>query len=88
MNFDIKELERVLGKYGAELWHKSQGKHSGTVTPFHEAKSISTENTFEENKTEMAFSTFRTGADDRKSCVRTKAGRETCRLPGCKNPLR
>ena len=53
--FDIKELERTLGNYGVELWHKSYGKHSGTVTPFHEAKSISTENTFEENKTEMSF---------------------------------
>ena len=53
--FNIKELESALGKYGAELWQKSQGKHTGTVTPYHEAKSISTENTFEENKTDMRF---------------------------------
>ena len=53
--FGIKELERALGKYGVELWHKSHGKHSGIVTPYHEAKSISTENTFEENKTEISF---------------------------------
>jgi DNA polymerase-4 len=53
--FDKDELERQLGKYGLELWYKSQGEHHGVVTPYHEAKSISTENTFEENKTDMAF---------------------------------
>lgn len=53
--YDIKELERTLGNYGIELWNKSQGKHSGVVTPYHEAKSISTENTFEENKADIAF---------------------------------
>lgn len=53
--FDIKALESALGKYGTELWNKSQGKHKGIVTPYHEAKSISTENTFEENKTDMRF---------------------------------
>jgi DNA polymerase-4 len=53
--FDIKALERALGKYGTELWHKSYGKHTGVVTPYHEAKSISTENTFEENKSDMRF---------------------------------
>lgn len=52
---DIKELERALGKYGAELWDKSHGKHTGVVSAFHEAKSISTENTFEENKSDPAF---------------------------------
>lgn len=54
-NADIKDLERALGKYGAELWHKSQGIHTGEVTSYHEAKSISTENTFQENKADMAF---------------------------------
>lgn len=46
-------LEKRLGKYGAELWNKSQGIHHGEVTPYHEAKSISTENTFEENLTDV-----------------------------------
>lgn len=53
--YDIRILERVLGKYGGELWHKAQGKHEGEVVAFHEAKSISTENTFEENKTDLKF---------------------------------
>lgn len=42
-------LEKKLGKYGADLWQKSQGLHFGEVHAYHEAKSISTENTFEEN---------------------------------------
>lgn len=53
--YDVKELERALGKYGLELYHKSLGKHTGEVSPYHEAKSISTENTFEENKSDLKF---------------------------------
>lgn len=45
----IAFLERHLGKYGAELWNKANGIHYSEVIPYHEAKSISTENTFEEN---------------------------------------
>lgn len=48
-------LEKALGKYGADLWKKSQGLHEGEVHAYHESKSISTENTFEENKTDTAF---------------------------------
>lgn len=42
-------LEKRFGKYGIDLWNKSQGIHHGEVSPYYEAKSISTENTFEEN---------------------------------------
>ena len=45
----IDFLENRFGKYGADLWNKAQGIHNGSVVPYHEAKSISTENTFEEN---------------------------------------
>jgi DNA polymerase-4 len=45
----IEILEKRLGKYGHELWFKSRGIHHGEVVPYHEAKSVSTENTFEEN---------------------------------------
>jgi DNA polymerase IV len=45
----IEILEKKLGKYGHELWFKSRGIHHGEVIPYHEAKSVSTENTFEEN---------------------------------------
>lgn len=48
-------LEHYLGNYGLDLWHKAQGRHEGEVTPYHEAKSVSTENTFDENKTDLNF---------------------------------
>jgi len=51
----IALLEKVLGKSGADLWKKSQGIHDGVVQPYHESKSISTENTFEENKMDVGF---------------------------------
>jgi DNA polymerase-4 len=53
--YDAKELERVLGKYGLELWNKSHGIHTSEVSRYHEAKSISTENTFEENTASEKF---------------------------------
>ncbi|MCW3090750.1 MAG: polymerase [Ferruginibacter sp.] len=49
------ELEDRLGKWGADLWNKSFGRHSGVVTQYHEAKSVSSENTFNENKTDIHF---------------------------------
>lgn len=48
-------LEERLGKWGADLWYKSQGIHNGAVTPYHESKSVSSENTFDEPKTDMTF---------------------------------
>ena len=51
----IDILEERLGKWGTDLWTKSQGIHHGIVAPYHEAKSISSENTFEENKTDLVF---------------------------------
>ncbi len=53
--FGKKSLEREFGSYGLELWQRSQGMHNGEVTPYHEAKSISTENTFDEDKTDENF---------------------------------
>ncbi len=52
---NIDELEERLGKWGIDLWHKSQGIHNGEVTPYHESKSVSTENTFDENKSDLTF---------------------------------
>lgn len=53
--YDVKELEERLGKWGNDLWEKSQGIHQREVSQYHEAKSISTENTFDENKTDLDF---------------------------------
>ena len=50
-----EELEERLGKWGIDLWHKSQGIHHGEVCNYHEAKSISSEHTFEENKSDNRF---------------------------------
>ena len=47
-----EELEERLGKWGEDLWHKSQGIHNGQVHTYHESKSISSENTFGENITD------------------------------------
>jgi len=47
-------LEKILGKWGFDLWSKAQGTHHSTITPYHESKSISTENTFEENVTDVS----------------------------------
>jgi DNA polymerase IV len=51
-NQTVEFLENRFGKYGAELWNKSHGIHHGEVVPYHEAKSISTENTFDEYLTD------------------------------------
>ena len=51
----LRLLEQSLGNYGAELWNKSQGLHEGAVVQYHEAKSISTENTFEANTNDTVF---------------------------------
>ena len=48
-------LEEKLGKWGTDLYQKAKGIHHGAVHEYHEAKSISTENTFEENKTDISF---------------------------------
>jgi DNA polymerase-4 len=53
--FSAAQLEQRLGKWGADLWQKSFGIHNGEVCQYHEAKSISSENTFEENKTDINF---------------------------------
>ena len=50
-----EELEERLGKWGIDLWHKSQGIHHGEVSSYHEAKSVSSEHTFEENKLDTKF---------------------------------
>ncbi len=49
------ELEEKLGKWGADLWQKSQGIHHSQVAPYHEAKSVSSENTFDEYTTDLNF---------------------------------
>ena len=48
-------LEKLLGKWGVELWTKAQGDHSSIIIGYRQSKSISKENTFHENVTNTAF---------------------------------
>jgi DNA polymerase-4 len=48
-------LSRQLGKYGTDLWNKANGVHTGVVAPYQEAKSVSTENTFDQDISDPAF---------------------------------
>jgi DNA polymerase-4 len=48
-----EKIEKILGKWGFDLWNRAQGTHHSTISPYHESKSISTENTFEENITDI-----------------------------------
>jgi DNA polymerase-4 len=50
-----EELEERLGKWGIDLWNKSFGLHNSEVRQYREAKSVSSENTFHENKTDLVF---------------------------------
>ena len=50
-----EEMELLLGNYGLDLWNRANGIHHSEVVPYHEAKSVSTENTFESSKTDMDF---------------------------------
>jgi DNA polymerase-4 len=50
-----EELEARLGKWGVDLWQKSNGIHRREVTQYHESKSISSESTFNENTTDIEF---------------------------------
>ncbi|GAO41530.1 DNA polymerase IV [Flavihumibacter petaseus] len=48
-------LRKYLGKWGTELWQKANGIHNGVVAPYQEAKSVSTENTFEQDQRDLEF---------------------------------
>lgn len=50
-----ENLENLLGKWGYELWNKAQGEHTSVITGYREPKSISKENTFEENVLDVEF---------------------------------
>lgn len=55
LKFTPLELEKKLGKWGFELYKKAQGINVSEVHNYHEAKSISTENTFHENTSDNTF---------------------------------
>jgi DNA polymerase-4 len=50
-----EHLEKLLGKWGYELWSKAQGTHTSTISQYRESKSISKENTFFENVADIEY---------------------------------
>jgi DNA polymerase-4 len=46
-------LEKALGKWGTQLVRQANGKSDSVVSPHRESKSISAENTFEENTADL-----------------------------------
>lgn len=48
-------LEQQLGKQGRDLWRRGQGISTSAVAAYHEAKSVSSENTFHENRSDLPF---------------------------------
>ena len=53
LHFDPALLEKILGKWGTHLIRQANGKSDSVVSPHRESKSISAENTFEENTSDM-----------------------------------
>lgn len=51
----VEMLQNFLGKPGADLWRKANGIDESPVVPFSEQKSLSTENTFEQDTIDMRF---------------------------------
>ena len=54
-NTTPENLEKLLGKWGYELWNRAQGDHTSVISEYREQKSISKENTFEENIIDINF---------------------------------
>lgn len=51
----VELMINLLGKPGADLHRKANGIDESPVVPFHEQKSISTENTFQQDTTDLIF---------------------------------
>jgi len=51
----VELMINLLGKNGAELHRRANGIDASPVVPFHEQKSISTENTFQQDTTDLKF---------------------------------
>jgi DNA polymerase-4 len=51
----VEMMINLLGKNGIELWRRSQGIDDTPIVPYHEQKSIGTENTFETDTIDVQF---------------------------------
>lgn len=48
-------LQNLMGKHGTELWRRANGIDDSPVIPYREQKSISTEDTFQNDTSDLAF---------------------------------
>lgn len=53
----VPYLQNLLGKNGIELWRRANGIDDTPVIPYHEQKSIGTENTFQKDTIDIEFLT-------------------------------
>ena len=51
----LEMMYNLLGRSGIDLWRKANGIDESPVIPYHEAKSISTENTFQTDTIDVNF---------------------------------
>ncbi len=51
----VEMMMNLLGKNGIELWRRANGIDETPIVPYHEQKSIGTENTFETDTIDVAF---------------------------------
>lgn len=51
----VEMLQNFLGKNGTALWRKANGIDDSPVVPFHEQRSLSAENTFDQDTIDMGF---------------------------------
>lgn len=51
----VELMQNLLGKNGTELWRRANGIDESPVIPYHEQKSISTENTFQQDTIDINF---------------------------------
>lgn len=51
----VEMLQNLLGQHGTELWRRANGIDETPVIPYHEQKSISTEQTFQQDSIDINF---------------------------------
>jgi DNA polymerase-4 len=51
----VDMMERVMGKNGVVIWEKANGIDPTPVVPYHEAKSVSTESTFDQDSIDIVM---------------------------------
>ena len=54
-NLTHNEVEKMLGQYGVMIWNKANGIDHSPIIPYHERKSISTEETFDIDIDDLNF---------------------------------